>query len=190
MVWRSDDGTIEHCALTLRDSGCSLVGTVLGVADGLPVRIEYRVLTDAAGLTTAAHVRQLRGYEQRTLALARDSKGGWSVDGAPVRALRGCTDADLECTPSTNTLPIHRIRFAVGSEQAIRVAWVRFPQLTVEQASQTYRRLDEATYHFASAAWEGELAVDDVGLVTRYDGWQRTGIAIGPEESEPLDASR
>jgi len=35
-----------------RDSGLSLIGTVLGAEDGLPVRIEYRVLTDADGMTS------------------------------------------------------------------------------------------------------------------------------------------
>ena len=58
VAWRRSDEvqTDEHCTLTQRDTGLSLVGTVLGAEDGAPVRIEYRVLTDAEGLTTAAHV--------------------------------------------------------------------------------------------------------------------------------------
>ena len=61
--------------------GLSLVGTVLGAEDGAPVRIEYRVLTDAEGLTTAAHVRDLRGFDQRTLTLERDARatGRWTA---------------------------------------------------------------------------------------------------------------
>ena len=77
VAWRRSDEveTDEHCTLTLRDVGLSLVGTVLGAEDGAPVRIEYRVLADGAGMTTAAHVRDLRGFETRTIALERDAEG-------------------------------------------------------------------------------------------------------------------
>ena len=97
VAWRRSDEveTDEHCTLTVRDGGLSLVGTVLGAEDGAPVRIEYRVLADGAGMTTAAHVRDLRGFETRTIALERDAKGNWTVDGVAVKALKGCTDVDL-----------------------------------------------------------------------------------------------
>ena len=190
VAWRRSDEveTDEHCTLTLRDSGLSLVGTVLGAEGGLPVRTEYRILTDAAGLTSAVSVRDLRGFEQRTLALARDAKGNWTVDGAPVRALKSCTDVDLGCSPATNTLPIRRLRLAVGASHTIRAAWVRFPELVVEKAAQTYTRLDEFTYRYASGTFEAELTVDDDGLVAGYAVWRRTAVAIGPEDTEPLDA--
>lgn len=174
--------------MTLRDSGLSLVGTILGAEAGVPVRIEYRVLTDANGLTTAVHVRDLRGFEGRTLALARDAKGAWTVDGKPARALRGCADIDLGCSPSTNTLPIRRLRLGVGASQTIRAAWVRFPDLAVEKAEQTYARLDDATWHYASGTFEADLIVDDDGLVAEYAEWRRTALAFGPEDTEPLDA--
>src|SRR5512143_1267984 len=96
-AWRRSDEVQadEFCTLTVRDSGLSLVGTVIGAENGAPLRIEYRVLTDARGVTTAAHVRDLRGFEQRTIALLRDAKGGWTIDGVRAPGLRGCTDVDL-----------------------------------------------------------------------------------------------
>ena len=192
VAWRRSDEveTDEHCALTLRDSGLSLVGTVLGAAGGVPVRIEYRVLADGAGMTTATHIRDLRGFEQRTMVLERDAKGNWRVDGLAVRELKGCTDVDLGCSPSTNTLPIRRLRLAIGASHAIRAAWVRFPDLTVVKAVQTYKRLDEFTYRYASGDFAADLTVDDEGLVTAYAEWRRTGIAMGPSDSEPLDTLR
>ena len=192
VAWRRSDevATDEHCTLTQRDSGLSLVGTVLGSEGGVPVRIEYRVLADAEGLTTAAHVRDLRGFEQRTLVLERDAKGGWSVDGKTVRGLKGATDVDLGCSPSTNTLPIRRLRLGIGASKTIKAAWVRFPELTVVKADQTYTRLDEFTYRYASGDFEAELTVDDEGLVAAYADWARTGVAIGPGDTEPLDAQR
>ena len=189
VAWRRSDEvqTDEHCTLTQRDTGLSLVGTVLGSEDGAPVRIEYRVLTDGAGLTTAAHVRDLRGFEQRTLTLERDAKGNWTVDGTKVRGLKGATDVDLGCSPSTNTLPIRRLRIGVGASKTIKAAWVRFPELTVVKADQTYTRLDEFTYRYASGDFEAELTVDDEDLVAAYAEWSRTGVAIGPSDTEPLD---
>jgi uncharacterized protein len=188
-AWRRSDEveTDEHCTLTLRDSGLSLVGTVLGSEAGQPVRIEYRVLADRAGLTTAAHVRDLRGFETRTVALERSAKGAWTVNGAAIRGLKGCTDVDLGCSPSTNTLAIRRLRLAIGASQTIQAAWVRFPELDVVKAAQTYARLDEFTYRYASGTFEAELSVDDDGLVTSYAEWRRTGYATGPDDTEPLD---
>jgi hypothetical protein len=192
VAWRRSDEieTDEHCTLTLRDSGLSLVGTVLGADAGQPVRIEYRVLADRAGMTTAVHVRDLRGFETRTIALERSTKGSWTVDGAAARALRGCTDIDLGCSPSTNTLPIRRLRLAIGASHTIQAAWVRFPDLAVVKAAQTYSRLDEFSYRYASGTFEGELTVDDDGLVTSYEVWRRTGYALGPDDTDPLDAHR
>ena len=189
VAWRRSDEvqTDEHCTLTQRDTGLSLVGTVLGAEAGAPVRIEYRVLTDADGMTTAAHVRDLRGFEQRTLTLERDAKGNWTVDGAKVRGLKGATDVDLGCSPSTNTLPIRRLHLGVGASKTIKAAWVRFPDLTVVKADQTYTRLDEFTYRYASGDFEAELTVDDENLVAVYAEWTRTGVAIGQGDTEPLD---
>ena len=192
MTWRRSDEieTDEHCTASIRDSGLSLVGTVIGAEAARPVRVEYRVLTDSKGLTTAAHVRDLRGFEQRTLALARDAKGAWTIDGKAARALKGCTDVDLGCSPSTNTLVVRRLRLAVGGSQVIQAAWIRFPELTVVKAAQTYTRLDEFTYRYSSGSYTGELTVDDEGLVASYDVWMRTGYATGPDDSEPLDGGR
>src|ERR687893_412273 len=192
VAWRRADevATDEHATLTARDTGLSFVGTVLGGDEGLPVRVEYRVITDGAGMTTAAHVRDLRGFDQRTLTLERTAKGVWSVNGKADKALKGCSDVDLGCSPSTNTLPIRRLRLGIGASKTIQAAWVRFPELTVEKASQKYTRLEEFTYRYESGDFSAELTVDEDGLVASYSVWQRTGLAHGPDETEPLDAQR
>jgi uncharacterized protein len=192
VAWRRSDEaeTDEQCTLSLRDSGLSLVGTVIGAEGGLPVRVEYRVFTDRAGLTTAVHVRDLRGFGTRTIAVERDAKDRWMVDRIAAPSLKGCTDIDLGCSPSTNTLPIRRLRLGIGASQTIQAAWVRFPELEVVKAAQTYTRLDEFTYRYASGTFQAELTVDDDGLVTDYAAWRRTGYAVGPDDTEPLDTYR
>lgn len=192
VTWRRTDelATDEHATLTIRDTGLALIGTIIGAEGGVPLRVEYRVMTDGAGLTTGAHVRQLRGFEQRTLTIDRNAKGSWSVNGVVGSALRGCTDIDLELSPSTNTLPIRRLRLGIGSAQTIKAAWVRFPDLVVERSDQTYTRLDEFTYRYESGDFAAELVADDSGLVASYAAWQRTGVATGPDSTEPLDSER
>jgi uncharacterized protein len=187
--WRRSDEvrTDEHCTIAVRDGGLSLIGTVLGADGGLPIRVEYRVFADGSGATTAVHVRDSRGFVQRTLALARGPKGAWSVDGAPAPALKGCVDVDLGCTPSTNTLPIRRLHLGIGGSTTIQAAWVRFPELVVEKAAQTYTRVDEFTYRYASGTFEAEVYVDEDGVVASYGPWERTGVATGPDDTAPLD---
>ena len=58
------------------------------------------------------------------------------------------------------------------------------------KAAQTYTRLDEYTYRYSSGTFAAELAVDDDGLVAAYADWRRTGYAIGPDDTEPLDGRR
>jgi len=188
--WRRSDEirTDEHCTISIRDAGLSLVGTVLGADGGLPVRIEYRVLADGTGATTAVHVRDYRGFGQRQLTLARDAKGNWTVDGVAAPALKGCVDVDLGCSPSTNTLPIRRLRLGIGGSKTIQAAWVRFPELTVEKTAQTYSRPDEDTYRYASGTFEAELVADEDGVVAQYGPWERTGVATGPDDTAPLDS--
>ncbi len=192
VTWRRSDEieTDEHATLTIRDSGIALVGTVIGADAGIPVRVEYRVLTDAAGMTTAAHVRDLRGFEQRSLTLERTAKGVWSVNGTIDRKLKGCSDVDLGCSPSTNSLPIRRLRLGIGASQVVQAARVQFPELTVAKTAETYTRVDEFTYRVERGGSDAELIVDDEGLVAGYAGWRRTGLAIGPDDTEALDAHR
>ncbi len=193
VAWRRGDEveTDEWCTLTVRPAGASLVGTVIGAQGGLPLRIEYRVFTNASGMTTGVHVRQWHGFEQRQLTLDRNEKGAWTRDRATVRQLKGCTDVDLEFSPATNALPIRRLRLSIGASEAIQAAWVRFPELTVEKSRQSYTRLDdEGTFRYASGSFEADLSADDDGLVYAYGVWRRTGNAEGSDDSEPLDSVR
>lgn len=166
----------EHCTVDARSVGLSIHGTVLGAEDDLPVRVDYMVLTDDAGLTTQVHVTDVRGFERRSVALARDAAGSWTVSGRHAADLEGCTDIDLGCSPSTNALPMRRLGLRVSESQTIQAAWLRFPQLTVHRASQTYTRLEANRYRYASGAFEADLMVDDDGLIVRYDQWRRTAI--------------
>jgi hypothetical protein len=179
LAWRRS-GRVEvdeHCTVYQHAAGLSLKGTVLGAEDGLPVRVEYTVLTDADGLTTEVHVTDLRGFRSRATTLTRDARGSWTLDGGQAPSLEGCTDIDLGCSPSTNALPIRRLALDVGESRTVVVAWLRFPQLTVVRTVQIYARLDTTRYRYASGDFEAELSVDHDGFVVDYDEWRRTATA-------------
>lgn len=169
----------EHCTMDARSTGLWMDGTVLGVEDDLPVRVDYSVMADDSGFTTQVHVTDRRGLEQRSLNLTRDASGNWSRDGAHAADLEGCTDIDLGCSPSTNSLPLRRLELRPSESRSVQVAWLRFPQLSVHRATQTYTRLDASTYRYASGAFVADVIVDDDGLVVRYDQWHRTAIVRG-----------
>jgi hypothetical protein len=106
------------------------------------------------------------------LDVARNSAGEWTVGGAPAANLKGCDDIDLGFTPATNLLPIRRLDLSIGGKAAVRAAWVRFPELTVEVLDQVYIRLAEDRYLYESAggSFRRELRVDEVGFVVDYPG--------------------
>jgi hypothetical protein len=97
-----------------------------------------------------------------------------------LEALHGLTDVDLGFSPVTNTLPIRRLDPAIGESVAVTAAWVRFPELTIEPLPQRYTRLAERRYRYESAggAFVAEIEVDDLGLVTTYEGgWRRSAVS-------------
>ena len=117
--------------------------------------------------------RSDQGFEledggQRRLALSADAAGNWTRDGQPVSELDDCVDADLEWSPSTNTLPIRRLALAPGETRAVAAAWIRFPSLEVERLDRSYERLDERRYRYRSGLFSADLLVDDDATVLQY----------------------
>ncbi|MCR6491111.1 putative glycolipid-binding domain-containing protein [Cellulomonas sp. P24] len=178
VAWRRSGATQadEHCRVDIHATGLSLHGTVLGAESGTPVRAEYQVVADSTGLSTTVNLGVHRGLGWTEKTLVRAPDGHWTVDGLDAPHLEGCTDVDLGCTPATNTLPLRRLGLDVGASRTIRAAWDRFPELTVAAVDQTYTRLGERSYHYASGSYAAELTVDDLWLMTTYDEWRRTGV--------------
>jgi hypothetical protein len=104
--------------------------------------------------------------------LAADGAGHWTRDGKRVSDVDGALDVDLGFTPATNTLPIQRLKLAVGASAPVTSAWLRFPELHLERLEQTYTRESERSYRYRAVV-DGEpftalLETDDVGRVLRY----------------------
>jgi hypothetical protein len=174
VCWRRLDVPGHESARLLRThDGWRLEGDVALWHDGEAAALRYAVDCDDAWRTRAGTVRGWIGARDVSLAIARDADDRWTLNGAPCDAVAGCVDVDYGFSPSTNLLPIRRLGLAVGDAAPVRTAWVRFPELTLELLEQSYRRLDDATWAFATAdgAFHATLDVDAHGVVTRYGDW-------------------
>lgn len=181
ILWRRLD-TPGHEAARLVERGAERVleGTAVFADEGRVCRLDYRVACDAAWRTTATTVRGWVGREPVEIEITADAAGRWTMNGREVPEVEGAVDVDLNFSPSTNLLPIRRLGLAVGGEEPVRAAWLRFPSLRLEPFEQRYRRLGEDLYRYESSGGQfmREIRVDPSGLVTLYPGlWETEALS-------------
>jgi len=184
----------EWCTLEREPEGWRFRGIVLVEVATVPVLVQYAVALASDWSTRAVEIVMRSGdaSEPRELTLTVAPDQRWQITRVPspnpampqddLQALLGLVDVDLGFSPVTNTLPIRRLNPAIGEAVAVTAAWVRFPELTIEPLPQRYIRLAERRYRYESAggAFVAEIEVDDLGLVTAYEGgWQRIAASPG-----------
>jgi uncharacterized protein len=195
MLWqRIDSPGSEWCTLEREPEGWRVRGIVLTEVATVLVLVHYAIALASDWSTRAVEIVMRSGdaIEPRKLRLTVTPERRWQIEREPSLdmsmlqddpvALQGLIDVDLGFSPVTNTLPIRRLDPAIGEAEAVTAAWVRFPELTIEPLPQRYIRLAERRYRYESAggAFVAEIEVDDLGLVTMYEGgWRR--IAVSPD---------
>ena len=102
-----------------------------------------------------------------------DSPGAAASRTARPPEYRDCVDVDLSFTPATNTLPIRRLDLDVGKEAEVHVAWLVWPELSVQRVDQRYARIANDRYRYTQDDFEAELTIDEQGLVLEYEGLWR-----------------
>lgn len=163
--WRAlETGGVEVCTV---DDG----------RDG--VRVEGRIDDAGATLTYVLQAEadwSFRDLVARTAAgelhVGRDAGGSWTVDGVPRPDLAEAREVDLSASPLTNTLPVRRLRLAVGASADIVTAYVAVTELTVTLDPQRYTRVSEMRYRYDSldSDFTRVVEVDADGLVVDYPG--------------------
>ena len=179
ILWRRlDQPGHEAARLLARESGWTLTGTAVFAHETRPCRLDYVIACDVGWRTVSTHVTGWVGKETIDVAITVDTRGGWWMNERECAAVAGCDDVDLNFSPSTNLLPIRRLKLDVGESARVRAAWLRFPSFALEPFEQTYRRLGPAAYRYESAGgFAADLEVDADGFVTRYgDIWAAEGI--------------
>ncbi len=171
ILWRRlDQPGHEYARLSFQESSWRLIGTAVFAHNLQPCRLDYLVVCDSQWQTLSGRVAGWIGDETVEIELSVDSAHHWRLNGAECPEVAGCTDLDLNFSPSTNLLPIRRLGLAIGQEAKVQAAWLRFPSFTLEPLEQLYRRTDVATYRYESAGgrFVTELQVSPAGFVTDY----------------------
>lgn len=160
---RLDQPGFEDFELLPANSGWMLRGHVELDKDV----IDYAVLVDESWRTYRVEITM----GARAFRVTVDEKQRWlGPDEAEIRHLRGCIDADLAFSPSTNTLPIRRLALQIGQSAQASAAWFRFPELRWDVLDQTYERVAEMTWVYGSKNFRTRLTVDSEGIVRDYAG--------------------
>jgi len=175
-MWTAwDDTGLGHLRLTVRDSGVVADGMVLGVAEGHPFRVAYKVHCDAGWRVRAARVG-VPG-ESPKVELLSDGEGNWAThNGRAVAYLEGCEYVDIAETPFTNTLPIRCLGLVPGESADVCVAYFDGNELQPWPEPQRYTCLERnaqgGLYRFQSldGGFIANLPVDADGLVVDYPG--------------------
>lgn len=171
-VWRRRDTPgLEWC----RFESTGIRGSLLVDLEGSRRFVTYAVRRDGKWHTRRATVDQEDWSGRRRLVLRVDRRGRWFSGRRELDWAEGLLDVDLGVTPSTNTLPIRRLRLRVGDSAELTAVWVKFPSLEVRPLAQRYTRLGPSTYRYQSlvdgkVAFTAQLTMDGDGAVRRYAG--------------------
>ena len=175
--WLQSPGLERFELLRARDQWI-LRSTILTLFEGGPAEARYEIVCDRAWRTSSAEISTNDGNNERRLRV-QTKNGRWYENDQPNETVNGCIDIDLGWSPSTNTLPIRRLRLDTGqSSGPVMAAWVRFPDLTLQPLSQAYVRVSDQQYRYSSRGetFVAQITVDDEDLVLDYEGfWQRVG---------------
>jgi uncharacterized protein len=179
ILWqRLDEPGHDAARLSPESFGWRIGGTAVFASDGRPCCLDYVVLCDEDWIARSATVHGWVGDQSIDIALTVDAARTWRMNGIECPDVRGCIDVDLHFTPATNTLPIRRLGLDVGAEAEIHVAWLVWPELSVQRVPQRYTRLAKDRYRYTQDNFEAELTVDEQGLVLEYEGlWRAIATA-------------
>jgi uncharacterized protein len=160
----------ESCGLFSQGAEWHLQGTAVFSYEHQPCRLSYHIVCDAAWHTQSAQVEGWLGNTLVDIQIQTDSTEHWWLNEVQQSQVTGCTDIDLNFSPSTNLLPIRRLGLAVGEAAKVNAAWLRFPGFQLEPLSQQYRRLSEDVYRYESAGGQfvADLKVNPSGFVMEY----------------------
>lgn len=179
--WASADGPgLEHLRVRLDPIENVAHGLVLGVKEGAPYRLAYKVKWGADWRPRKATFEVQDGRGMRERMLKTDGRGKWRDDTDELPELAGCLDLDIAATPFTNTLAVRRLDLKPGQSSEIKTAYVALPGLAVRAVPQRYRCLartgegQSVAYEGLSTGFKAELPLDADGLVLDYPGiWRR-----------------
>jgi hypothetical protein len=180
VLWRRLDlPGHEACRVKSLADGWQISGAAVFAHEQQACRLDYVITCGPLWQTLSTTVEGWIGDRDVSAEILRAVDGAWRLNGRDCPEVAGCTDIDLNFSPSTNLLPIRRLAPEVGQAVQVRAAWLRFPSFQLEPLEQVYTRLEPNLYRYESAGgrFVAPITVDDVGLVKQYgDLWRRDDV--------------
>lgn len=177
ILWRRlDCPGHESARVFFEDDSWNVEGTAVFSHNAFPCRLDYHIECDTSWRTGSAKVTGWVSHDLIDIKLAVSRDQRWLLNEMDCPQVEGCTDLDLNFSPSTNLLPIRRLNLAVGQKMEVRAAWLRFPSFSLEPLAQIYRRIGDITYCYESHGGDfvTELTVNELGFVTSYPNFWET----------------
>lgn len=170
MIWRRlDNPGQEWARLSVQGAKRVLRGTAVFLEERVPARLDYKIVCSPQWDTLNAVVLGWVGEAKVDLRLEKTVAQAWLLNGIPAPEVTGCVDLDLSFSPSTNLLPIRRLRLKVGEEAEVRAAWLTFPDLGLRPLVQWFRRESRDRYAYRSdTGFSTTLQVNGDGFVVEY----------------------
>lgn len=175
-LWRSlDNPGFEHVRVDDSHPGWTVYDSMIVREHGGEIRRGgYTLIVDKAFRTL--EIRIMAEQEPGSMAalhLLATGDGTWTDDNERrIPSLDGVIDVDIQWSPLTNTLPVRRLDLLPGEEQAISVAYIALPELSLSRVGQRYTRVDDRTVRYVSETRDfvRDIALDDDGFVLEYPG--------------------
>ena len=129
--------------------------------------IRYRIRARDDGTTRRARI----GAKSR-IFIQRAPDNTWTLNGVTVPAVSGAQDIDFDFTPATMTLPIRRLKLAVGEEAEVTVARFDSEKEQLEPVRKLYRHTAPDKYELVDVETGkiARLVVDKQGIIRNYEG--------------------
>ena len=166
--WQSLEGVgLEHCHVSETADGIAVRSSLVGEHEGFRFGAFYEIQLDP-DWTFRSLV--LRRHDGRVMRLVSNGEGDWKLDGRRAPGLEGCVDVDLSGTPFTNTLPMRRRWFEIGTPQRFDMAWIPLDTLEPFRDGQIYTQLDATHFRYEAAdgTFTQVLTVDEHRFVVDY----------------------
>jgi hypothetical protein len=167
-VWQGVEyPSMEYVAIAKSDEGFQAHGTIVGLWDGEPYHVNYRIAYSLLG--------DVSRVSCDTGELVADAPGMWRDETRALRPEFGeCRTVDIRQTPFTNTLAILYAELGTGMSLEIPVIYIDLVVGEVSVVRQRYMCLSwmptGARYRFQQADYEVEFDVDVDSLVKDYPG--------------------
>ncbi|MGI8580860.1 MAG: putative glycolipid-binding domain-containing protein [Chitinophagaceae bacterium] len=176
LVWKSTYVNTSEFTTITKKQNFEAIGQITGQGLGKLLNIYYKLEINSKWEIQTFNI-DFHSDTSFAISLHKNKSNQWVDNNEKViPELIGCTDIDISLTPFTNTLPIKRLKLAIGQSKEISVIYIDLPNNKFKPVKQRYTNLGNGIYKYESLAsgFTANLEVDNDGFVLNYPGiWHR-----------------